>query len=282
MLPYAELLQVRSDEREYSWSDREVILYALAVGYGSDPLNERELPFVYERSLRVLPTFATVAAWGSNPPLARMKVDYAMVVHGEQGVTLHEPLPTSGRVMAWGRVVRAIDRGPKGAIIYTETVLRDAVSNAALATLNSTIHARADGGFGGPEDRMKPQQQRPQRAPDLTVEIPTRRDQALLYRLLGDRNPLHADPAAAVAAGFERPILHGLCTYGLTCRAVLQAFAAVSPESIASHHARFAAPVFPGETLMVDLWRDSEIVSFEARVKERDTVVVKNGRTVLR
>jgi acyl dehydratase len=282
MLDYAELLQVRSEEREYSWTDREVMLYALAVGYGSDPLDEAELQFVSESSLRVIPTFATVAAWGSNPPLAPMKVNYAMVVHGEQGVTLHDPLPVSGRVKACGRVVAAVDRGPKGAVVFTETVLRDAESDALLATLNSTIHARADGGFGGPSQPLVRQHQRPQRAPDVTVQLPTRGDQALLYRLLGDRNPLHVNPAVAKTAGFERPILHGLCTYGMTCRAVLQSFAANCPEAIHSHHARFAAPVFPGETLLVDLWRDADVISFEARVRERGFVVVKDGKSVLR
>ena len=282
MLPYDELLGVRSEEREYAWGDREVMLYALGIGFGNEPLDERELPFVYEKGLRVVPAFATVAAWGSAPSIARMKVNYGMVVHGEQGLVLHRPLPTAARVTASGRVVSAFDKGPKGAIILTETMLKEAESNALIATLTSTIFARGDGGFGGPTEGPPAPHRCPDRRPDLMLEFPTRGDQALLYRLSGDRNPLHADPAVAKAAGFDRPILHGLCTYGIVCRAVLQSYAAYQPERIASHRARFAAPVFPGETIAVDLWRDDDVVSSEARVKERGITVVKNGETILR
>jgi acyl dehydratase len=173
------------------------------------------------------------------------------------------------------------DKGQKGAIIDTETVLKDAADGAPIVTLTSSIFARGDGGFGGPSEGAPEPHSPPDRAPDLRVELGTRPDQALLYRLSGDRNPLHADPVIAKMAGFPRPILHGLCTYGLTCRAVLQTFAGFRPERIKSHEARFSSPVFPGETLVVDLWRDGEVVSFEAKVPSRNVTVIKNGKTVL-
>jgi acyl dehydratase len=282
VIPYGDLLKVRSPDRTYGWTDRDAMLYALAIGLGSQPLDERELPFVYEKNLRVVPSFATVAAWGSNPPLERMEVNYAMVVHGEQGVTLHRPMPPSAQVTAFGRVTGAVDKGPRGAVIFTETVLRNKEDDAPLATLTSTLVARGDGGFGGPGEGGPVPHACPDRPAEATLEFRTRSDQALLYRLLGDRNPLHVDPPAARAAGFERPILHGLCTFGITCRAVLQSYGAYRPERIASHRVRFAAPVFPGETIAVDLWRDDDVVSFAARVKDRGVEVVKNGKTVLR
>ncbi len=150
-----------------------------------------------------------------------------------------------------------------------------------MATLRSSIFARADGGFGGPADGEAPPHAVPDRTPDLSLDFPTRPDQALLYRLNGDRNPLHADPAFAKLVGFPRPILHGLCTFGITCRAVLQGFTGFDPAPIKRHQARFSAPVFPGETVTVDLWQDGEAVSFEAKVKDRQAVVIRNGLSVL-
>jgi acyl dehydratase len=282
MLAYDQLLHVRSVVREYAWNDRDVMLYALAIGMGSDPLNAEQLPFVYEKSLKVVPTFATVAAWGSNPPHEAMKINYALVVQADQSVILHKPLPPAARVIASGAVTGALDKGPKGAIIFREVVLRDAVDGEKLATLTSAIVARGDGGFGGPSEGGPVPHPVPNRQPDHRIELATRPDQALIYRLCGDRNPIHADPEMARKAGFDRPILHGLGTYGITCHAVMAACTGYDPARIASHQARFAAPVFPGETLVVDLWQDGGVVSFEAKSKERDVAVLKNGKAVLR
>ena len=213
--------------------------------------------------------------------LGKSGVNFARVVHGEQFLTLHKTLPPEGEAVASTRVSAVYDKGAdKGAVLMLETTLTEP-SGAPLATLTASIFARGDGGFGGPVEGEAALHAVPERAPDLTLDLPTRPAQALLYRLLGDRNPLHADPAFAKLVGFPRPILHGLCTYGMTCRAVMQAYTDFDPAPIKSHQARFSAPVFPGETVSVDLWRDGEVVSFQARVAAREAVVIKNGKAVL-
>ena len=281
---YDELMALRSLGQAYAYSDREVMLYACGIGMGTDPLNEQELAFVNEasyaaRPLKVVPTFASVAAWGAGP--GDMKLNMLMLVDGERDIRFHQKLPVAARITADSRVTGVWDKGAdKGAVIQTETVLRDD-SGAALATLVASRFARGDGGFGGPSDGQPAPHAVPSRAPDLRVEIATRPDQALLYRLCGDRNPLHSDPEFARRAGFPRPILHGMCSYGITCRAVLQTYADYDPAAFKRHAARFSAPVFPGETVSVALWKDGDVVSFEAAVKERGVTVIRNGITVL-
>lgn len=281
---YDELMALHSIGQAYAYGDREVMLYACGIGLGTDPLNEQELAFVNEasvaaRPLKVVPTFASVAAWGAGP--GDMKLNMLMLVDGERDISFHQPLPVAARITADSRVIGVWDKGPdKGAVIRSQTVLRDD-SGAALATLVASRFARGDGGFGGPSDGQPAPHVVPSRAPDLRVEIPTRPDQALLYRLCGDRNPLHSDPEFARRAGFPRPILHGMCSYGITCRAVLQTYADYDPTAFRRHAARFSAPVFPGETVSVALWKDGDVVSFEAAVKERGVTVIRNGMTVL-
>jgi len=281
-IAYPAILDLTSDAEPVAWKDRETMLYALGIGLGSDPLNERELPFVYENGLKAVPTFATVLAMsaGYSRLMARSGVDFARVVHGEQAVELHRPLPPEGEAVVSSRIAAVYDKGERGAILIIETVLTD-TGGAAIATLRSSIFARADGGFGGSSEGEAEPHKAPERSADLSLDMPTRPDQALLYRLSGDRNPLHADPAFAKMVGFPRPILHGLCTFGITCRAVMQAYTDFDPAAVHSHQARFSAPVFPGETVTVDLWRDGETVSFEARVKDREAVVIKNGKSVI-
>ncbi|HEX4709836.1 MaoC/PaaZ C-terminal domain-containing protein [Phenylobacterium sp.] len=291
---YPDILDQKTAARTFTYGDKDVMLYALGIGLGHDPLNETELAFVYEKGLKVVPTAATVlAAVGGRPARGADEVEqkpghrpsqinYLMVVHGEQKVELHKPLPTSGTFTAQGRTIGAFDKGKdKGAVIVNETIWTDEAGEK-VATLTGSTFARGDGGFGGPSEGQPEPHQIPTRKADLSVDIATREDQALLYRLNGDRNPLHSDPESAKRSGFPRPILHGLCTYGITCRAVLQAITGYDPEQILSHEVRFSAPVFPGDTITVDLWKDGKVISFEARVKERNATVIKNGKTVLR
>jgi len=289
---YPDILDQKAPARTFTYGDKDVMLYALGIGLGADPMDEKELAFVYERGLKVVPTAATVLASGARArggeagaPAAGHRVsqlNYLMVVHGEQKVELHRPLPTSGTFTAQGRTVGAFDKGKdKGAVVINETTWTNEAGEK-VATLTGSTFARGDGGFGGPSEGAPEPHQTPTRAPDLSLDFATRPDQALLYRLNGDRNPLHSDPESARRSGFERPILHGLCTYGITCRAILAGITDYDPEPILSHEARFSAPVIPGDTITVDMWRDARVISFIARVQARGATVIKNGKTVLR
>jgi len=281
-ISYPDILELTSADQRYAYGDRETMLYALGIGLGADPMNETELPFVYENGLKAVPTLATVVSWGAGPRPDKMGINYMMVVHGEQKVEFHQPMPTEADLVAEGKILGAYDKGPKGAVVMTEVTLKDAKDGAPIATLTSSIFARGDGGFGGPSEGAPEPHEVPARPADLSLDFPTRPDQALLYRLSGDRNPLHADPSFAKMAGFPRPILHGLCSYGITCRAVLQAVLDYDAEAILSHQARFSSPVFPGDTVTVDIWKDRKDISFEARVKDRNVTVIRNGLTRLR
>jgi acyl dehydratase len=287
---YPDVLEQGTKPRTFSYGDKDVMLYALGIGLGHDPMDETELAFVYEKGLKVVPTAATVLASGAGRGEALQtkeghrpsQPNYLMLVHGEQKVELHKPLPTSGTFTTESHTIGAFDKGKdKGAVLLNQTTWKDE-SGALVATLTGSSFCRADGGFGGPSEGQPEPHPIPSRKPDLSVDIATREDQALLYRLNGDRNPLHSDPESARRSGFPRPILHGLCTYGITCRAVLQAITGYDPAQILSHQARFSAPVFPGDVITVDLWKDGNQISFEARVQARNATVIKNGLTVLR
>ncbi|MFQ3453896.1 MaoC/PaaZ C-terminal domain-containing protein [Bradyrhizobium sp. UFLA01-814] len=281
---YPVVLDLKNDAAPYSWSDREVMLYALGIGMGSDPLNKAELQFVNEafatsKPLKVVPTFASVCVWGARPGV--IDLNRVMIVDAGRDITFHKPIPVMASVTADARVRGVYDKGKeKGAIIQSEIVVRDRDDDKIVTILSSTF-ARGDGGFGGPSEGIPEPHQVPRRAPDKSVDIPTRPDQALIYRLSGDRNPLHSDPEFARQAGFPRPILHGMCTYGLTCRAVLQTYADYDPSAFRLHRVRFSAPVFPGETVTINLWKDGNSISFEGHVRERRVTVVRNGQTVL-
>lgn len=281
-IDYDKVMSLKSVGQEFRYTDRETMLYALGIGLGGDPMNRDELPFVFENGLKAMPTLATVVAWGAGRTM-ETGINFLMVVHGEQRLIVHAPMPAEATILADWRITECLDKGAgKGAILVGETVLTDKASGKKLVTLISSTFARADGGFGGPSEGGAIPHATPTRAPDAVVEIATRADQALIYRLSGDRNPLHSDPDFARAAGFERPILHGLCTYGVTARAVLQTYCAYDPTIILGHDVRFSAPVFPGETIVTRLWKDGVVVSFEASVKERPGVtVIKNGKTTL-
>ena len=281
-LDYERLMGLKRDGDRFSYTDRETMLYAIGIGMGADPLDRNELPFVFEQpALKTVPSMATVLT--RIPLLKDCGYDYTKVVHGEQRLTLHRPLPAEGELVASARVTAAYDKGAgKGAVIYTETVARAAGDGQPMFTLHSVTFARGDGGFGGPPGSGPAPHTLPERRPDVTVTLATRKDQALFYRLSGDRNPLHADPELARRVGFRAPILHGLCTYGIACRAILQTVAAYDHTRIVGFDVRFSSPVYPGESIATDIWVDGKVVSFRCRIPERGgIVVINNGRCLL-
>ncbi|MBU6443809.1 MAG: MaoC family dehydratase N-terminal domain-containing protein [Alphaproteobacteria bacterium] len=279
---YDELIKAGATGLTASYTDRETMLYALGIGFGRDPLNADELPYVYENGLKTVPTMATVIGWGASSILAKSGINYLMVVHGEQRLTMHKPLPAVADVTIDERVVGLFDKGKdKGAVLLVERAIKEAKSGDKLCTLVNTIFARGDGGFGGPKEGAPAPHALPDRAPDLAHECDTRVDQALLYALSGDRNPLHRDPNVAKMAGFPRPILHGLCTYGTACRAVISTVCRYDATKITGFDVRFSAPVFPGETIVTEMWVDGPVISFRSKVKERDVVVLNNGKCTL-
>jgi acyl dehydratase len=281
-IDYESVLALEAEEETFSYGDRETMLYALGIGMGADPMDEKELPFVYEKGLKAVPTMATVVAWGQRL-LDSIGINLVMVVHGEQRITLHRPLPGAATVTAKARVKEIVDKGEgKGALLYVEQTIHDRTNGDLLCTNLSTVFARGDGGCGGPSKGGPEPHTLPEREADVVCDLTTRPDQALLYRLSGDRNPLHSDPEFASRAGFERPILHGLCSYGVACRALLQTVLDYDPTAISGFEARFSAPVFPGETLRTEMWRDGDIVSFRCRTKEKGAVVLNNGKATLR
>lgn len=270
------------EEVEQRWSDKDSILYALGLGFGHDPLDEAQLPFVFEEAqgFSAVPTMAVVLAapgfWARN---ADTGIVWQKVLHGEQGMELFRPLPASGHVKATSRVVRVLDKGEgKGALIYVERDLTDVETGEKIATLTSTTFARGNGGFGGEAGPQPAPHTIPDRAPDVEVDLPTLPQAALIYRLSGDFNPLHADPAVAKQVGFDKPILHGLCTLGVAGHAVLKAFCDYDAARMKSLKLRFSAPVYPGETIRTQMWRDGNVISFRARVVDRDVTVLDNGR----
>ncbi|WP_137042829.1 MaoC/PaaZ C-terminal domain-containing protein [Pseudolabrys sp. FHR47] len=278
------LLAAQLPPIERTYGSKDCILYALGVGLGYDPTNEDELAFVYEKNLKVLPTFAVVPAfdysWMLRPEFG---LTWSHIVHGEETIVLHAPIPTQGTVIGRERVVGVIDKGEgKGALLFHERSLVDKATGTLLATLKQTTFCRADGGFGGPRRDTPASHPIPDRAPDIICDLPTRPEMALIYRLSGDDNPLHAEPAFARAAGFPRPILHGLATMGVAGHALLKTVCGYDPARLASMAVRFSAPVFPGETIRTEIWQNSDeagaVVSFRARVKERDVIAINNGR----
>ena len=288
-IDYDDMMQSGATGLAAAYDEKDVMLYALGVGFGRDPLDAKELSFVYENAgLKVPPTFASVIGRGEAPPERqrmpqKSSINFMMVVDGERRITIHKPLPAAAEILADERYLDILDKGEgKGAVLIQERVAHEAKSGEKLFTIVSSIFARGDGGFGGKPQGGPPLHEIPERTPDLVKDCDTRADQALLYALSGDRNPLHRDPQLAQAVGFPRPILHGLCSYGTACRAVLSTVAGYAPERIRQFDVRFSRPVFPGETLAVEIWADGNTISFRATVKERPgTVVLNNGLCLL-
>lgn len=276
------LLALAIPEVRQDYGPEQAILYALGCGAGVDPLDEADLPFVYEEgAFALLPSFATVLGHpGFWARALDSGIDWLRVVHGEQGLRLHRRLPPQGSVRGRSRVVEVLDKGEgRGALVYVERRLTDA-EGGLLATLTQTLFCRGDGGFGGPAGPARRPPAVPERPPERRCSLPTAPQAALIYRLSGDRNPLHADPAVARRAGFERPILHGLATFGLACRALLRSLCPDRPAALTAMDCRFSAPVYPGETVETEIWDLGEgAYAFRARVGER--VVLDSGRAEL-
>jgi len=283
-LDYKKLLALKFPAVEQSYGPKDCMLYALGLGLGQDPVNADELAFVWEKNLKVLPTFALMQ--GYSPYWLRdadLGVTWTKVVHGEQGLVLHQQVAPQGTVIGRTRIVDVVDKGAgKGALVYSERQVSDKATGCLLATLTQTTFCRGDGGFGGPRRETPPPHALPERAPDFTVDLPTRPEMALIYRLSGDVNPLHVDPDFAKAGGFPRPILHGLATFGVAGHALLKTVCGYDPARLTAMAGRFSAPVFPGETIHTEIWRDGGVVSFRARVAERDVIAINNGRAEVR
>ncbi|MEM9061779.1 MAG: MaoC/PaaZ C-terminal domain-containing protein [Pseudomonadota bacterium] len=278
-IDYEKLKNWPFDPVEQSYTTRDTILYALGLGVGASPLDAGHLRFTFEEQpgFAALPFMAAVLGtpgfWLRDPESG---VDWTKVLHGEQGIELHAPIPTEGTVVAQNRVAEIIDKGAdKGALLYIEREITDKVTGQRIATTTSTTFARGDGGFGGPTGPLKPVHQIPDRDAETVVSLATLPQAALIYRLSGDPNPLHASPEIAAKAGFKAPILHGLCSFGVAGLAVLQACCDGDPARLKRFGLRFSSPVYPGETISTQLWRDGNIVSFRSIVGDR--TVLNNG-----
>lgn len=262
----------------YGW--RETALYALGLGFGLEPTNERQLRFVTENSPTALPMMANVLChpgfWMRELDTG---IDWVRAVHGEQSMRIHRPIAASAEVVGQTRIVDIVDKGPgKGALVYAERQIREASSGEPLATLLQTVFCRGDGGFGGKSEVLHRSRALPQRPADMSAELHTHPQLALIYRLSGDLNPLHSDPTVARQAGFDRPILHGLATFGIAGHGLLALLCDYEPERLTAMQGRFSAPVFPGETIRVDVWREGAgDAAFQAVVPQRGAVVIAGG-----
>lgn len=274
-----KLRNTKFEDVVQTWTARDTMLYALGVGCGSDPLDESDLRYVYEDDLVALPTMVTVLGyqgfWLRNSGAG---VDWRKVVHGEQSITIHAPVPTSGTFIGRSRITGLIDKGKdRGALLISERDIIEKASGTRVATLSSTSFLRGDGGFGGPSGPTPSVHALPERAPDATLDIPTLPRQALIYRLSGDMNPLHADPKVAAVAGFRAPILHGLCSFGVAGRALAKLACGGDASKLTHMQVRFSSPIYPGETIRTEIWRNGVEISFRSRCVERDVVILNNG-----
>jgi acyl dehydratase len=262
-------------ETTFSWTPSDVLLYHLALGAGADPLSPLELRYATEQDLQVLPTFGVIAAnlrQTAAPAMSfpGVRIDLARVLHGQQEITVHRPLPTAATATAHARIADVYDKGKAAVIVQESTVT---CGDEPLYTTRSSIFARGEGGFGGARGPAT-SLELPGREPDLVLETPTLPQQALLYRLCGDRNPLHSDPSFASTAGFPRPILHGLCTYGIVCKAVTDAVLDGDVTRVASYSTRFAGVLFPGETLRTRVWQEDKRLLVTSSAVDRDDAPV--------
>jgi len=273
---YKQLRSWRFEDRLDTYTVRDSVLYALSLGYGDNPLDPQDLCFIYEQDTLAVPTLlATVGApgaWATNPALG---IHWVKLLHGEHRMTFHAPVPAAASVTSKTRVTHVIDKGAdKGALVVTTREISDAQTDQLLATVEHVSFLRADGGFGQGDQPLAALPKTPSRAPDAALFVSSTPQSAALYRLNGDLNPIHVLPEMALKAGFERPILHGLCTYGMAARALIKHFCPAHPDHLRAIAVRFSSPFFPGETLRVETWRTGSEIQFRALAHERDVVVL--------
>ena len=282
-LNYERIMAYRPADIAVSYGPRECIFYALGIGLGMNPVDPGELKFVYERAnLEAFPTMAVVLGWPGRMTDPAFGVDEKLVVAGDLKVVLHRPLAPQAQLVSRPRIREVIDKGPGNAAIILNTRDLTAKDGTLVATVDSSTFARKHGGFGGKVTETPPPPPVPQTPPQIVCDLPTPTNLALLYRLTGDENPLHADPERAKVAGFDRPILHGAASFGIAAHAVLRSVADYRPERLASIEARFSKPVFPGETIRTEIWPQGECVAFQCRVVGRNDIVLSNGLATVR
>jgi acyl dehydratase len=282
-IDYDKLINHKFEPIEQNYTSKDSILYALGVGVSADPLDLDQLRYTYEEDQLALPTMSVVLGYpGFFLKDPQFGVDWVKVLHGEQGIEMNKPLPAAAHVIGETKITEIIDKGEgRGALLYSERKVYEKATGDLLATLTSCTFARGDGGFGGPSISAPKPHALPDRAPDSVVEMATLPQAALIYRLSGDFNPLHADPRVATKAGFEKPILHGLATLGVAGHALLKDACGYNPAKFKAMKLRFTSPVYPGETILTEIWKDGSDVSFRAKVKERDIVVLNNGHAIV-
>jgi 3-hydroxyacyl-CoA dehydrogenase/3a,7a,12a-trihydroxy-5b-cholest-24-enoyl-CoA hydratase len=273
----------------YTYTERDVALYALGVGAPAHPLDADELKFVYELSthedgFQVLPTFAVIYTSQTihdilSGRIGDIEFNPMMLVHGEQALTLHQPLPKAATITCYPVISAIYDKG-SGLLVVHDIVCKDE-NDTPLAELRSSMFIRGMGGFGGERGESDKSGTPPERPPDAIVEEATSDKQALLYRLSGDINPLHADPTLSAVTGFDRPILHGLCTYGFAGRAILKTFCNNDPKRLKGIRTRFSKHVFPGETLITEMWQEGHEIIFQTKAKERDEIVLSYATAII-
>jgi acyl dehydratase len=290
MIDYHALRNRRFADIEHTYDAAFTMTYALALGIGSDPADERQLRLVSEVESGApiaMPTLSTVVGypgmWMREPDTG---IDALRIVHGEELIVMHAPMPASGTLIARHHVTRIVDKGEgRGAVITYDKDLIDKATGQKLVTVTHTTFARANGGFSARDGVADPSPPSPAKVPatppDRTIDLKTLPQQALMYRLCADRNPLHVSPSVARAAGFERPILHGLCTYGMAAFGLISLWAESDPARMKSLYCRFSAPMFPGETIRLETYQQPNGIAFRARVLERDVVALDYGLATL-
>ncbi len=270
----AGLMALPIPQRNVIYTDRDSLMYALTVGMAAGGEAD-DLPFVWEKEQRVVPSMATMLAFDDSW-LGAAGINLKQVVHGALDLHFHAPLAAEGQVLAETRITGLDDKGAgKAGLVFVETVLSQ--DGHPACTILSTVFVRGAGGFGGAVGEQVQASKVPEGDPQITSSTPTTPNQALLFRLLGDRNPLHVDPALARQVGFDRPILHGACTFGIACAEVVRLFCDADPARLRRFAARFAGPLYPGETLAFSFWRDGNRLAFRAHAAERDTIVLDSG-----